>query len=48
MAAIAMGLFDRLNDGTDFAMVGNGSARKPRRALTVVNFKAGAGGSSQY
>ena len=47
MAAIAMGLFDRLNDGADFAMAGNGSARKPRRAL-MVNFQAGAGGSSQY
>jgi hypothetical protein len=48
MAAIAMGLFDRLNDGADFAMAGNGSARKPRRALMAVNFQAGAGGSSQY
>jgi hypothetical protein len=48
MAAIAMGLFDRLNDGADFALTGNGSARKPRRALMVVNFQAGAGGSSQY
>jgi hypothetical protein len=48
MAAIAMGLFDRRNDGTDFAIGENGSARKPRRALMVVNFRAGARGSSQY